>query len=372
MKRVLIYILPIFIFLACSKVGDNNITIPASNDYAQGFAVAEFDNYKVVEVRNPWDTLKILQRYILVPKGCELPDKIPHGTIIRTPISRAVVYASLHCGMIKELRKSEAIAGICDVHYNADSTLKNRVKRGEIADLGSSFLPDIEKIISVSPEIIILSPYKDRDEDKLSQLGIPIVEMADYMESVPLARTEWLKFISMLFDCEEVADSIFETTKKEYLRLSEIGRSVTHKPTLFCELKTGGVWYQPGGESYMAQLYRDAGIDYLWSDNSNKGSISLSFEEVFSRASNADLWFIKYADESDKTLKSLANEYALYDKFKPYKNKSVWGVNALKVPFYEEMPLYPHYVLRDLMIVAHPEMFDKSETMRYFKKLRNE
>lgn len=372
MKRVLIYILPIFLLLACSKAGNNNITIPTSNDYAQGFAVEVHNDYKVVEVRNPWDTLKILQRYILLPKNVDLSDEMPRGTIIRTPVERAVVYASLHCGMINELGKSDAIVGICDVHYNADDNLKSRVTNGEIADLGSSFLPDIEKIISVSPEIIILSPYKDRDEDKVSQLGIPIVEMADYMESVPLARTEWLKFISMLFDCEEVADSIFSTTKTEYLRLKELGSGVSHKPSLFCELKTGGVWYQPGGESYMAQLYRDAGIDYLWSDNSNKGSISLSFEEVFARASNADLWFIKYAEESDKTLNSLINEYALYENFKPYKSKSVWGINALKVPFYEEMPLYPHYVLRDLMIVAHPEMFEESDTTRYFKKLEDE
>ncbi|MBQ3555987.1 MAG: ABC transporter substrate-binding protein [Bacteroidales bacterium] len=372
MSRVLIYILPIFLLLACSKAGNNNITISASNDYAQGFAVAEFDNYKVVEVRNPWDTLKILQRYILVPKNLNISDEMPQGTIIRTPVERAVVYASLHCGMIKELGKSDAIVGICDVHYNADNELKSKVKSGKIADLGSSFLPDIEKIISLSPEIIILSPYKDRDEDKLSQLGIPIVEMADYMESVPLARTEWLKFISMLFDCEEKADSIFLTTETEYLRLAEMGRSVINKPTLFCELKTGGVWYQPGGESYMAKLYSDAGIDYLWRDNNNKGSISLSFEEVFARASNADLWFIKYAEESDKTLKSLLKEYALYENFKPYISKSVWGVNALKVPFYEEMPLYPHYVLRDLMIVAHPEIFEKGDTTRYFKKLDDE
>ena len=371
MFRQLIYILLPLLLVACSKTAGNR-TIPASNKYAQGYAVEKCDGYSVVEVRNPWDTLKVLQRYILVPKKSDLSDEMPQGVIVRTPVTSAAVYASLHCGMIKELGREGAITGICDVHYNADADLKRRVEEGEVADLGSSFLPDVEKIISISPEVIIVSPYKDKGEDKVSRLGIPIIEMADYMESVPLARTEWIKFLSMLFECEDIADSLFRSTETEYNRLAEIGRSMKEQPTLFCELKTGGVWYQPGGDSYMAQLYRDAGIDYLWSDNIDKGSISLSFEEVFARSVDADLWIMKYADERDKTLKSLKEEYPPYENFAPYKTKNVWGVNALKVSFYEEMPMYPHYVLRDLMLVAHPEMFLSSDTTRYFKKLRDE
>lgn len=371
MFRLLIYILPIILLFACSKEEDT-LTLPTSNDYAQGYAFEERDNYKIVEVRNPWDTLKVLQRYILLPKGEEIPQEIPQGVIIHTPVERAVVYGSIHCGMIKELGNFDAIAGICDVHYNADADLKKRVTEGSVADLGSSFLPDVEKIVSLSPEIIIVSSYEDKGEDKVSNLGIPVVEMTDYMESSPLGRTEWLKFMAMLFDKDEVADSLFKITEVEYKRLAELGRRAENKPTLFCELKTGGVWYQPGGESYMAQLYRDAGIDYLWKDNKDKGSISLSFEDVFAKASKADLWLIKYATERDKTLSSLTKEYAPYEYFKPYLNKSVWAVNALKVPFYEEMPLYPHYILRDLMIVAHPEMFSEIDTTRYYKRMTDE
>lgn len=371
MFRQVVYILFLMLFVACSKK-ESDMTIPASNDYAQGFAIEKFDEYTVVEVRNPWDTLKILQRYILLPKSADLCDEMPEGVIVRTPIASAAVYASLHCGMIKELGKAEAITGICDVHYNADLDLKRRVDEGEVADLGSSFLPDVEKIISIAPEVIIVSSYKDKGEDKVSRLGIPVIEMADYMESVPLARTEWIKFLSMLFDCESVADSLFNETVTQYNALVERVRDVKHRPTLFCELKTGGVWYQPGGESYMAQLYRDAGIDYLWSDNKDKGSISLSFEDVFACSADADLWIMKYADERDKTLESLKSEYPPYENFGSYKSGNVWGVNALKVPFYEEMPLYPQYVLRDLMLIAHPEIFTASDTTRYFKKLKDE
>ena len=366
-----VYILLLILFVACSKTGGER-TIPTSNDYAQGYAVQKFDGYTVVEVQNPWDTLKVLQRYILVPKNTDLSDEMPKGVVVRTPVESAAVYASLHCGMIKELGKESVITGICDVHYNADNDLKRRVAEGEVVDLGSSFLPDVEKIVSIAPEVIIVSSYKDKGDDKVARLGIPVIEMADYMESVPLARTEWIKFLSMLFDCEYVADSLFRETETQYNNLAMMGRDAKNRPTLFCELKTGGVWYQPGGDSYMAQLYYDAGMDYLWGDNSDKGSISLSYEEVFSRGAESDLWIMKYAEEKDKTLKTLKEEFAPYENFASYKNKNVWGVNALKVPFYEEMPLYPHYVLRDLMLIAHPEMFAESETTRYFKKLQDE
>ncbi len=372
MSRVIIYILPLFFAVACTIGLDKKKTITVSNVYAKCFAVKEFDDFKVIEVVNPWDSATLLQRYILVPKENDIPANIPSGTIVRTPISRAAVYASLHCGMMREIGVDSTIVGVCDVHFIADKSLKERIKNGEIADMGSSFLPDVEKIISLSPEVIIVSPYQDGSYGKVEQLGIPIIEMADYMEDTPLARTEWLKFIAMLFECEDVADSIFSATETEYLRLSEIGRNVKNKPSLFCELKTGGVWYQPGGASYMAQLYRDAGINYLWSDNAEKGSISLSFEEVLMRGANADLWFIKYADEKDKTISSLLQEYAPYSNFKSCNGGNVWGVNGLKVSFYEDMPIYPHLVLRDFMIIAHPEIFSLTDTTKYYKRLKNE
>lgn len=372
MSRIYLPILLLVVVMFACKKQEHYLTIAPSNDYAQGFAVASYDGYKVVEVRNPWDTLKVLQRYILVPKNRTIPEQIPQGAVIRTPVEKAVVFASLHCGMLSTLSRSEAIVGVCDAHYVADETLKARVATGEVVDLGSSFLPDMESMILTEPEVIILSPYEDRTEDKAMQLGVPVVEMSDYMENTPLARAEWIKFLALLFDCEQVADSIFANTLNEYESLAEIGRKMENCPTLFCELKTGGVWYQPGGESYMAQMYRDAGINYLWSDNRDKGSISLSFEEVLSKGSNANLWFIKYAEESDKSLKSLASEYAPYANFRAYKDKSVWGVNALKVPFYEEMPLYPQYVLRDLMLIAHPQLFEEGDTTRYYKRLNNE
>lgn len=82
--------------------------------------------------------------------------------------------------------------------------------------------PDIERIIALKPETILLSPFENSGGyGKLDKLHIPIIEAADYMESSPLGRAEWMKFYGMLFgneegksngisgSCEPKADSLF-------------------------------------------------------------------------------------------------------------------------------------------------------------------
>ena len=67
---------------------------------------------------------------------------------------------------------------------------------------------DIERIISLKPEALLVSPFENSGGyGKLDKLHIPIIEAADYMETSPLGRAEWMKFYGMLFD--KNADSLF-------------------------------------------------------------------------------------------------------------------------------------------------------------------
>ncbi|MEG1999488.1 MAG: ABC transporter substrate-binding protein, partial [Bacteroidales bacterium] len=124
------------------------------------------------------------------------------------------------------------------------------------------------------------------------------------------------------------------------------------------------------GGSYMAALYNDAGINYLWRERSETGSVALSFEEVLERAAHADLWIFKYGRENENmTLSLLKEEFAPYSNFDAFKKGNVWGCNGLKVSFYEDLPVHPDRALRDLLMIAHPELFSKNDTTLYFKHL---
>jgi iron complex transport system substrate-binding protein len=76
----------------------------------------------------------------------------------------------------------------------------------------------VEKIMDIKPDIIMLSPFENSGGyGKLEEIGIPLVECAEYMENTPLARAEWMKFYGMLFGEEQKTDSLFDVVEKNYL-----------------------------------------------------------------------------------------------------------------------------------------------------------
>ena len=71
--------------------------------YAEGFDITRYPDYIRVDLRDPWDTTRLLHRYLLVDKKKDLSQSLPDGTLIRTPVDRMVVYSSVHGSMLDEL-----------------------------------------------------------------------------------------------------------------------------------------------------------------------------------------------------------------------------------------------------------------------------
>lgn len=338
--------------------------------YATGYSVAHAKDYTRVDVRDPWDTTRLLQRYLLVDRNLKkLPEGMPQGTVVRIPIDHIIVYASVHASIIEQLGETERITGVCEPRYMDSEVIKKKVEEGRIADIGESTAPNIEKIIDIGAEVIISSPFKDTGYGPAEKLGIPIVEGADYMEQHPLGRAEWLRFYGMLLGKEKLADSIFNATCREYEQLKELAASVQKRPRVFSEKRYGGQWFVPGGESYMAVFYKDAGADYIFGDIPGSGSVPLAFETVLDKAIHADIWLIKYFSDQELTYGELKAEYAPYANFDAFKNGGVYGCNSAKVRYYDEVPMNPHWLLKDYVWIFHPELLPGYQP-RYFKKLQ--
>ncbi|WP_455498148.1 ABC transporter substrate-binding protein [Coprobacter sp.] len=373
-NKILGSIILLFLLISCNRKGNaisgnDADTSSYQINYAEMFNVNRCSGYTEVQVRDPWDTTRLLQSYILVPKAVQLPSSLPEGTVVRTPVTRVAVYSSVHCSMLEQLGNLSDIAGVCESRYIMIPEIKAGVSMGKIADLGESYAPDVEKIIDLSPEVIISSPFQNMSYGKVEKLEIPIIEGVDYMESTPLGRAEWIRFLGLFFDKEALSDSIFGETEASYLALKEKAANVTKRPTVVSEMKTGPVWYVPGGNSYMARLFADAGADYFWKNVPQTGSLSLSFEAVFDKAHQADFWLIKYNRDKEMTLTDLKKDYAANANFEAFKNGNVWGSNSAKVPFYEEVPLHPDYLLQDFIRIFHPDLLP-GDTLRYFKLLK--
>lgn len=357
------------IFLcACGNAKKENA--PANNNLISDASLLQIEkktDYTKVTILDPWNKGKILHDYILVPKGKNIPSKLPTGTVVRTPITSALVYSSVHANVIKELGKIKAISGVCDAEYFKIPEISEGIKSGTVGNAGSSMAPAIEKIIDINPDIIILSPFQNGGYGTLATLNIPILECADYMEDSPIGRAEWIKLFGLLFDSEEKAETIFANTKKEYEATKIAVRKASNLPKVITENVNSGVWFVPGGDSYMAHIIMDSGAIYPWSDNTETGSLQLDFAQVLNKAHDADYWLIK--SSTIKTYSDLKRDYNLNDKFDAFKNKKIWVCDTQETALYEEFPFHPDLLLKEFAAIFHPNIIGKDYKYRYYKPL---
>ena len=375
MKKFILSAHIVIIVLLLSACGGGSKTSSAFEGkvlplkYAENLTLIQGEGYTEAVLRNPWDTTSILRTYILVDKDKEVPDHLPEGTIVRTPLSKALVYTATHCHLIHELGAVKSIGGICEIQYIKVPEIIEGCKNGTIVNAGEGTNPDIEKIIDLHPDALLLSPYENSGgHGQVEKLKIPIIECADYMETSALGSAEWIRFYGMLFGREALADSIFAEVEKNYNELKALASSQSTQPKLMCEVKSGSAWYVSGGRSTTGKLYADAGADYVFASYPNAGGVPLSFETVFDKAQDADVWLMKYNHPTDKTYQSLQEDYAPYANFKAFKDKNIYHCNTAYRPYYEDFPFHPDRVLKDLIKIFHPSLLPEYE-LKYFSKL---
>lgn len=370
--RLLILLGFAFWMVACTPSGKQTSSKEAlssdSIQYAQGFTVQRFDTYIMVEVRDPWDSTRLLQRYLLVDRTKSVPGGLPKGTIVKVPVKDIVIYTSVHAAIIDQLHETDKVIGVCEPRYMDTPAIQEGIQAGRIADLGEATSPNIEKMIEIGAELVIASPFQNSSYGPVEKIGIPIIEGADYMEAFPLGRTEWIRFYGLLFGKEEMADSIFKETEQAYLSLKDLTANIDNRPTVLSEKKFGSSWYVPSGDSYMAHLIEDAGADYMFKDLPGAGSTPLAFETVFDKAIHADIWLVKYNQSSEMTYNDLRSEYTPYENFDAFKKKRIYTCNTGAVPYYEEFPIHPEYLLKDLIWIFHPELVFRYSP-RYFREM---
>ena len=386
------------LFLSChqGKVSDtaqHGDTVAMK--YAENIYIVHYEGYTRVDLANPWKKGEILHTYILVPRPTheevrgerlEVREHSPSEeleggyTTITIPLTRSAVYSGVHGSIIDELGAADQIRAVCEVEYFTNEHILSAYRAGRITNLGNSLAPNIEALIDIHPDAILLSPFENSGGYGLIETtGIPIVECADYMETSPLGRAEWMKFYGLLYGKAEEADSLFHEVETAYNNLKEsVERSLTSNlspltssqaPRVISDLITGSTWYVPGGRSTMGRLIADAGGDYIFKERKESGSLALAPETVFAESQDADVWFMKYTNSAgDKTYQELASESPLYPQMKAFKEKRVYGCNLSYVHFYNDLPYHPERHLRDMIRMFHPQLLPDHQ-LKYYKPL---
>lgn len=361
--------------------------------YAQLLTIVSHDegSYTEVKVHNPWKEGTELHRYILVPKGKEGDATMAklagqaHGEgkaaatlgvktdTVRTPLESNLVFTAPHCQLLTELGCQNAITGVCDKDYINIPDIKSRAQADAkvahpIMDCGSSMQPDIERIIALHPEALLISPFENNGGyGKLDKLRIPIIETADYMETSPLGRAEWIKLYGLLLSSSK-ADSLFSAIEKEYLQLKAEAAKLPLGLSILTERKTGNVWYVPGGKSTMGILLRDAHAKYIFADDQHSGSLSMSPEQIIAKGNQIDAWALKYFGGNALTKNDLLAEYQGYQALKAFQSGNIYETDTSCEPYFELTSFHPEILLREFIILSHPEAGDKFGKLRFYKK----
>lgn len=386
-KNIIFGALVVLLVVACqggkTASGEGGDTIQMK--YAELLTIVKHNDgaYTEAIIENPWKKGTTLHKYILVPKGNEgdetvarLKDDIrenatlqmgSHCDIVRTPLESNVVFTAPHCQLMYELGCKNAITGVCDKDYINIPDIKERVKLSDgkastsdtdkvIIDCGSSMQPDMERIIALKPEGLLISPFENSGGyGKLDKLHIPIIETADYMETSPLGRAEWMKFYGLLFKSEERSDSLFSSIEKEYLALKAKAAKLPQGLSILTERKMGSVWYVPGGKSTMGILLKDANAKYIFADDTHSGSLAYGPERILSKGTQVDVWAFKYFGGKALSKNDLLAEYEGYKVLKAFNSNSIYQVDTSTQPYFELTSFHPEILLREFIILAHPK-----------------
>lgn len=397
-KKYILWIATMAITLTACQGGKTAAGMEEGGDtlqmkYAQLLTIVSHDEqgYTEVKVHNPWKEGTELHRYILVPKGKEGDATMAklagqaHGEgkkaaalgvktdTVRTPLESNLVFTAPHCQLLTELGCQNAITGVCDKDYINIPDIKSRAQADAkvahpIMDCGSSMQPDIERIIALHPEALLISPFENNGGyGKLDKLRIPIIETADYMETSPLGRAEWIKLYGLLLSSSK-ADSLFSAIEKEYLQLKAEAAKLPLGLSILTERKTGNVWYVPGGKSTMGILLRDAHAKYIFADDQHSGSLSMSPEQIIAKGNQVDVWAFKYFGGNALTKQDLLAEYQGYQALKAFQTGTVYETDTSCEPYFELTSFHPEILLREFTILSHPEAGDKFGKLRFYKK----
>ncbi len=336
---------------ASSRNGEKGTLIPMK--YARNIVMVRYSDHTIVTLKDPWHKGKTLHTYN-----------------ITTPVTRSIVFTAAHCQLLQWLDAGKAITGVCDRQYIHPSILNSQHSSG-IADCGNSMSPDIEKIVSLRPQVLIVSPFENSGGfGMIEKTNIPIIEAAEYMEPTALGRAEWMKFYGILYGREREADSLFHVVDSTYHALKSIAKKTKTRPVLLTERKTGSVWYVPGGNSSVAQIITDAGgtppTTLINPHLSKSGSLALSPEAVLAHASHIDIWAFKYTGSRPLSPQQLIAEYHGYKMLRAFQTGNVYQCNTLKQPYFEEISFRPDFLLREFIILLHPELHLGS--LRYYTK----
>ena len=219
--------------------------------YAKLLRMTDAPDHTWVEILNPWDTTQVLRQYLLVNQAMSsvavkaLQAQHPASVLLHTPLQRTLPQSTVHASLALRLEAQQSLVGLCDTAYIVAPELKEL----HLPDFGRGDQPNVERIIAAKTQACLFAPFENARYESLERAQIPVVDCADYLETSPLGRAEWMRFYGRLWGKSQLADSLFACEVSSYERLKQMVHS-----TLVQTTSSGLAHPTPSGASQRENL----------------------------------------------------------------------------------------------------------------------
>jgi len=368
MKNFLVCVALMVMLCACQQAGNTGKDVNHAADslatinvkYATGFTVRDSASVRLVDVGEK-------DHFALVRNE---DDRVPEGYVkVKVPIQRTICMTALQLSNFTILEAHDVVKGITGTKNLFNEDILARVKDGRMVKIGMEGEFDTELVMAANPDVIFISPSKRGGYDAIKETGITLVPHLGYKELDPLGQAEWIKFIGMFIGKEKEANELFAGIEQRYNDLKTKVADVAQRPTVTSGEMHYGNWHAVGGKNYLAQIFRDAGADYVINDDETSGE-DLEFEKMYALSANADYWRILNSYPDEFSYDALKASEPRNEMLKAFKEHKVIYCNMKKTPYYEISPVMPDVLLKDFVAIFHPELVEKDYQPTFYHLLK--
>ena len=378
MKRLAYYLLGCTLLLLYNcKEQQKDLARPlqqkAMVTYAKGFNLVSYDGLYLIQISQPFGDTQEQLTYVAKKAHVQVPDSLLHYPQIEIPIQRIACTSTTHIPPIAILEETSSLVGFAGLDYVSTTAVRKRIDAGQVKEIGQNDALTVEVVLDLQPDLLLAFAMNKENKSlhTIEQAGIPVVYNGDWLEQNPLGKAEWIKLFGVLYDKEEQANRFFDQIVQDYTESLQLIKEVKERPTVLSGVMYGDVWYLPEGKSWAGVYFKDAQSEYLWSETTGTGSLSLSFEHVFEKAQQATFWMNPGHYE---TLADLAAANPHYKEFDAFKNNRIYSFAPTKGAtggslFYELGSMRPDLVLKDLIYILHPNILPDYQP-HFYRKLQ--
>lgn len=298
------------------------------------------------------------QQVLMVQRGTPRPAGYPDAELVWVPVRRWSAQ-NFHYGGAADL------LGVSDRIVSLGGSIRHATSPGVVRLIAEGRIRQhrsVEQAAVLEPEVFLsYTPFLAtmRGHDRLRALGLTDLLPVERLEETPLGRSEWIKFLALLFNKEAAAEAYFSRVEAEYHRLAALTRHVTRRPRVFVDIPRGGGWQTPGGRNAEARMIADAGGDFVFADTGTvSNQLRSPIELAYDRGLDADVWLItdNFAGLQDLVALLTTNPYTrrlpMLGRGQVYLKHG--GRPGGPNPYFDLGLLHPHSDLADHIRILHP------------------